>query len=482
MKANNPFLSFFSPVILISCGILAISDPDEIEFRPSEENTVLSPADTISVSFPFTPSRAPVESLFQVKDFAGTVPGRFLWEGTTCHFQPEPSLTPGFRYVFSFNGTVQDTKGRTHTVHHIAPFFYRYKADQTPHITSISPFRGQVVSTQKEVEVTFDRDMDPVSFEAGFKTTPEHSCDFQWTAGTRQVRIIPRKGWEDRTLYTLSFPERITDRSGMPLGPTPSLTFLVQEDTDCPSVISVEAALNDRDSFPSLGSDLSASLRYRDAIRITFSEPMDKEQTREAVNFSPSVPGDWFWWNDQVLIFCPSTGYEGGTLYTLSIDESAKDISENSLLPFSPLSFTPQIDSLHVTVELVEDTITLTEEECSSSQPVEIHPAPPTWTDYTLVVTFSGGYFQSDAEKLSVQTGIRFSCLFPPSAPSPIPLGFSWVGDNRLSITYTGFAPSSFSRQYYYLLVLNGGPSGIRATGGNFLRQDVSQLFVTGVP
>jgi hypothetical protein len=481
MKAT-PLLSFFIPVILISCGILAISDPDEIEFHPSGENTILSSTDTISVSFPFTLNHAPVEALFQVKDFGGTVPGRFLWEGSSCRFQPEPSLTPGSRYVFSFNGTVQDTKGQAHTVHHIAPFFYIYRSDQAPHITSISPSRGQVVSTHKVVEVTFDRDMDPVSFEAGFRITPEHPCDFQWTAGTKQVQIIPRKGWEDRTLYTLSFPERITDRSGMPLGSTSDITFLVQEDTDCPSVVSVEAALNDGDSFSPLGSDLSASLRYRDAIRITFSEPMNQEQTREAVTLSPSIPGDWFWWNDKVLIFCPATGYDGGSLYTLSIDDSARDISENPLLPFSPLSFTPRIDSLHVTVELVEDQITFSEEECSSSQPVEIHPSPPTWADYTLVVTFSGGYFQSDAEKLSAQTGIRFSCLFPPSAPSPIPLGFSWVGDNRLSITYTGFIPSSSSSQYYYLLVLNGGPSGIRATGGNRLNRDISQLFVTGVP
>ncbi len=207
----------------------------------------------------------------------------------------------------------------------------------------------------------------------------------------------------------------------MPLGSTSDITFLVQEDTDCPSVVSVEAALNDGDSFSPLGSDLSASLRYRDAIRITFSEPMNQEQTREAVNLSPSIPGDWFWWNDQVLIFCPATGYDGGSLYTLSIDDSARDISENPLLPFSPLSFTPRIDSLHVTVELVEDQITFSEEECSSSQPVEIHPSPPTWTDYTLVVTFSGGYFQSDAEKLSAQTGIRFSCLFPHRLPVLFP-------------------------------------------------------------
>jgi hypothetical protein len=151
MKAT-PLLSFFIPVILISCGILAVSDPDEIEFHPSGENTILSSTDTISVSFPFTLNHAPVEALFQVKDFGGTVPGRFLWEGSSCRFQPEPSLTPGSRYVFSFNGTVQDTKGQAHTVHHIAPFFYMYRADQAPHITSISPSRGQVVSTHKVVE------------------------------------------------------------------------------------------------------------------------------------------------------------------------------------------------------------------------------------------------------------------------------------------------------------------------------------------
>jgi len=266
----------------------------------------------------------------------------------------------------------------------------------------------------------------------------------------------------------------------MLLAPYLPTTFLVQEDTDRPYVRSVEVALNDGVTFPPLAADLNTLLRSTDPIKITFSEPMDAKKTRSAVRLTPSLPGTWTWLDDQVLLFLPSTGWETGVSYSLQVGISAEDRTGNRIIPFLPLTFTPKIDPLTVEILLVEDEILLDEDTCSPSHSKTLTLSPPSWSDYTFRFTFHGGSFLTNEEKLAVQRGIQLSCLFPPASPSPLPEGYSWVGGNQLSITYTGFSPSTETERYYYLLTLKGKEGGIRTSSGNGLSEDLVQLLVTG--
>ena len=478
----------FSPVVwtalvcsgIFSCRLWELRDPSGIETYPAEADTVVSDTDTIRVSFPFSPDHASVEAIFSVKDFMGTVSGRFHWEGNTLRFFPEPELKPGLRYVLSISGTVRDAEGRPYEVYCNVPFFYQYRAESAPHVVSVDPSRGEIISGTTGIQISFNREMDPSSFEKGLSLSPNTPYELQWTEPTHRVLISPRERWQDRTLYTLSFGEGIVDRKGMPLSPPLPTSFLVQEDTTRPYVLSVEVALDDGASFPALGPDLNTLLRYRDPIRITFSEPMDRGKTRSAVQILPSLPGTRTWLDDRVLLFIPSAGWETGVTYTLLVGNDAIDQAGNRLLPFTPFTFSPRIEPLAVEILLVEDGILLTEDACSPTQSRTLSLFPPSWSDYTFRFTFRGGSFLTDEEKLSAQRGIALSCIFPPSSPSPIPQGYSWVGGNQLSITYTGLAPSTDTEQYFYLLTLKAGAGGIRTSEGNSLRKDILQLFVTG--
>jgi hypothetical protein len=245
----------------------------------------------------------------------------------------------------------------------------------------------------------------------------------------------------------------------------------------------VDAALNDPDAgYPPLGSGLSGVLAHRDAIRIVFSEAMDRDKTREAVRLSPQPGGPWFWLDDWVLLFLPETGYEAGKSYTLEIGDSAEDRGGNRLPPWGPLSFIARAAFLEAAVELAGDGTVLSGPDFSASEPRIVNLSPPFFRDYTFVVDFSGGVFAADREKLSAMEGFTVSCVFPPAAPSPVPAGWSWTGAGRFSVTFSGFTPGSAGKEYYYLLTLKGGPGGIRAGEGAVLRQDLSQLLRTGVP
>lgn len=465
-------------VHLISCRLWEFQDPSGIRTYPSEPNSVVS--GKIWVSFPCAPDHAEAEALFSVRDPLGSVSGRFQWEGNTLYFLPEPELKPGTRYVLSFKGSYRDTRGRAYEEYRTVPFFYQYRSETAPRIQSIIPSPGEIVSVNTEILITFDQEMDPGSFEKGFSLSPSTPHEVQWTDTNRIVHISPRETWQDRALYTISFGEGIMDLWGMPLTSTPSTTFLVQEDTNLPYVRSIEVALNDGEVFPPLGSDLNGLLGYTDPIRITFSESMDQKRTSQAVRITPSLPGTWTWLADHLLLFLPTTGWEKGVYYTLEVGATAEDRSGNRILPFTPLTFTPRIEPLTVEILLVNDGVLMEGESCSPSQSRTLSLSPPTWSDYNLRFTFQGGSFPTDREKLSVQRGIQLSCIFPPSSPSPIPQGYSWVGDTQLSISYTGFSPSTPQEEYYYLLTLKGGEGGIRTSTGNGLSKDLVQLFVTG--
>ena len=462
---------------LSSCQIWELWDSRGIHTYPSEPDSVIY--EKIWVSFPCSPDHAEAEALFLVKDALGSVPGRFQWEGNTLYFLPEPELKPGTRYVLSFNGTYRDTKGRSYEGHCAVPFFYQYRSETAPCIQSILPSRGEIVSVKTDILITFNRELDTASFAKWFSLSPPTPYEIHWTDTNRTLRISPREAWQDRTLYTLSFGEGIHDRAGMPLASTPSTIFLVQEDTIPPYVRSVEVALNDGETFPPLGNNLEGLLRHKDPIRITFSEAMNQKKTRQAVRITPSLPGTWTWLEDRTLVFLPATGWEKGVRYTLEVGATAEDTSGNRILPYAPLTFTPHIDPLTVEILLVNDGVLFDGESCSPSQSRTLSLPPPTWSDYTLRFTFRGGSFPTDNEKLSVQKEIKLSCVFPPSSPSPIPQGYSWVGDTQLSISYTGFYPSTAQEEFYYLLTLQGGEGGIRTSAGNSLSKELVQLFVT---
>lgn len=470
-------------ICLAACGLVEFPDGSGLRFFPDGENEILEAGQPVWVSFPFSPDRESAERILAVADFAGNLPGACRWEENTLSFHPETPLAPGGRYVFIFDGLFKDRRGREYEHHRRVPFFSVFRNTRAPYLVSASPAPGGLLGGDEEIRLRFSRDLDKVSFEEGFTLNPRRPWDLFWEDGSRTAVVRPREGWENLAVHTLSFDTKIKDPTGAALAPGRPLLYLVQDDTERPRVLEAAAAVNDPDTdYPSLGSGLTGTLSRRDAIRIEFSEAMARDKTREAVRLSPRPGGLWFWRNDRVLLFLPEAEYEAGKTYSLEIGDSGEDLRGNRLLPWGPVYFTPRTAFLEARVELAGDGIVLVGPDMSSSEARGINLSPPFFRDYTFIVTFSGGSFDTDKEKLSAMEGFSLSCIFPPAAPSPVPTGWSWTGNGRFSTTFSGFLPASPGRDYYYLLTLKGGSGGARAGSGAVLERHLSQLLKTEEP
>jgi len=470
-------------LLLASCGLVEFTDAADIVFFPGEANEIVPAGAPLRAGFGFSVNRDSVESLFTVKDFAGSVTGKFLWEQNRVSFTPEPGLEAGGRYVLSFDGRFEDSGGIEYEIHEIIPFFSEFRNENAPYLVSIDPPSGALAAGTKSVNIVFSRAMDPASFLDSFALSPRTDYDVSWKRDGAEAVLTPRTSWRNLTLYTLSFSGAIKDARGVRLAAARDSVFLVQDDVACPEVLSVEAALNDPlASFPVLGTDLGAYLAGKDALRITFSEPMDRE-SREAVRLDPDVAGDWYWLeDDRALVLSPSDFYTAGISYALEIDSTAKDKAGNRLLAFSPMTFTPATGFLGFRAEFPADGIILQDEEFSPSVPLTLTVGSPLSTDHTLAIVFSGGTFPSDEEKLAAQEGISLSCIFPAAAASPVVIGTSWTCGNRIVLTWTGLNPSTATRERYYLLTVKGGVQGIKNASGNILKKTSSQLVEAKVP
>jgi len=483
-RRKNPLRTLLLLALLsippLSCGLAQLPDPGGTRCFPSADGAVLEAGETVGVSFDFPVHRRSAEELLSVRDYRGPLEGRLSWDGGSLRFAPEPDYVPGRRYIFSFSGTFRDEKGSMREHRHCVSFHYAAVREKGAGLVSASPPPGSILSGDGEILLEFSSPMDPVSFLTGLSVEPKTPFASRWDGEGRSLRISPEKGWKNLSSLTLVFGDELADREGFPSAPRGPLLYFVQGDTEPPRLISVEAALNDPEAlFPPVGGDLSHCLAFRDALRLTFSEAMKPQETRDAVSLAPEPPGSWHWLDRRTLIFRPQTGYRAGQTYTLTLGPQAEDLAGNRLAPVAPLSFVPRIELLTATLELAGDGLFLSDGEFSASEPRLISPPPPRWTDYTFIIRFHGGRFETREEKLAAQRGIVLRRLFPPSTPDPHPVGWSWPSPDRVSVTFSGFRPSPAAGGNHYLLHLRGGPEGISTGDGNMFPRSREQLLMT---
>jgi len=206
---------------------------------------------------------------------------------------------------------------------------------------------------------------------------------------------------------------------------------------------------------------------------------MDPEATSGAFSLQPGVSGSLAWLDERTLVFCPQGSYAAATPYLLAFGAAAADLAGNPLAGPREFAFTPALQAIAVTTELVYDGVRIAPGQYSTITAREISTSA-VHGQYELLFEFTGTRFDTEAEKAAVQECIHMDCLFPPAgAPDPWPLGYSWTDDQRLSVTFAGLEVSTAAQSYYYLLRLRGGTAGIRSDEGSLLEEDLEQLLVT---
>lgn len=469
----------------VSCGLLiAIPDDSGTAYFPEMENQVLAEREVPYIRFDFEVNKISVEALFSVKDAVGDIPGDFNWENHTVSFQPRSELIPGRRYLFYFFGAYRDLDGTEYEAHRIVPFYYKERDEAAPYVVSSTPVSGQTVAVGEAIHIRFSEAIDPASLSRGLGINPDTPVTVGWEHGYTELILTPRERWTHCRCCEIELTEDVQDEAGVPLAGSVNLVFWVQGDVEPPAILVVEPGLNlPAELYPWAGYEIQDNFYLQHVLRIRFSEAMDTGSTTDALKLFPSPSTQRFWTDAACLVVVPAGGFEPGTEYVLDFDAEATDLAGNAISMPEPIRFTTIPGEITVVTELVHDGIQLHPGDYSTAAAVEIQSYPIVSTaDYELLFRFSGSQFDTNAEKYSVQEAISLVCAFPDSEVShPIAIGYSWIGDVVLSVTYSELQPSTLTQRVYYLLRIRGGPGGIATDEGYRLREDLEQLLLSAL-
>ncbi|UCG70302.1 MAG: Ig-like domain-containing protein, partial [Thermoplasmata archaeon] len=264
-----------------------------------------------------------------------------------------------------------------------------------PEISTISPSGSTVnVPVGTTITLTFSEPMNQSSVESAFslKDSGGDSVvgEFSWNGNT--LTFTPETRLYPLTQYTVRLDTTAKDLSGNPLQTDFTSQFTTGTDPTQPTVV---------ERTPE-GSEVSTGT----IITIRFSKAMNKTATENAFSLSPAASGD-FDWEGNTLKFIPHDLLTTNTLYTVTLDSSAKDMDNKNVLGTSwqfstksihdvtlptVLDYTPEGDNVPVRPEItmtfsvfMEDKDTKNAFSIESSDPNEpIVEGVFQWDRYTL--------------------------------------------------------------------------------------------------
>ena len=472
------FTVFFQLIIILSCSIVDFSPEEGITTNPSKENQIIDENEIIYVSFDFSPDKISAESLFQITDYLGKINGSFSWNSRRMLFTPDEKMVRGRRYTFDYSGTVSRKDGGEVKSEIVIPFFYKTAFCNIPYLTSVSPSAGKVITQDNTLVFTFSKQMDEASVKKGFKINPDTEYVSVWNTGSTELTVAPKDKWKNLSSYTFSLADSICCSENIPIETEYNYTYYCDSSHVKPEVISVFTVLNDiSHSWPRVSDNLD-TIKYKEGVEIEFSLNMDKESAENSFSITPYIPGRSFWKDEKTFIFIPDNGWQCNLNYTLKISGTAK--SENNIASGSvyTVSFKPDINE--IILSSIDGKASDGFPVSSYSTVLDIDTGEATPYEYSFTCKFSEP-FSTETEKEKLQNNINISALFPPDASSPFPVSYTWIGDNSVTVKYSGFTAYDSGRNvyYYYMLSLNGGPSGISNNRGSFLKEDIKQILRT---
>ncbi len=442
---------FFS-LICLSCGIVDFSPSDSIKVNPSKYNQVVKEDEDIYVKFGFSPDHASAQSALEIQDTAGRVAGSFKWKNNTMIFTPQENFEPAQRYFLKYAGEVADTSGKGHVYNIYTPFFYKTRQSAKPVITRINPSDGSTIQALEKVTFSFSVSMSPSSFLKGFSITPDIEYIEEWNDEYTQLALTPKEEWKEYQIYSFSFSDEITSAAGIPLTDSRKFCLYSSSGAVLPVVSSLDIALNDGLFYPVLLSGLDG-LKDTDAIRITFSVPMDADETRSAFSISPDISGHTCWINERTMIFVPDEEWHGETLYFVTVGTSAKSSKGLCLPEQFETSFIPDVAPLKLLRVEGKDADGFPLTTFNPSQEIDIDVGDALLPEHTYTFSFVFNHSFSSVEKREqLFSGIKLKGVFPPALTAPKVMSLFWSGDSKIQITYTGFEPEG----RIYSLDVNG--------------------------
>lgn len=311
-------------------------DRDEIVYNNRFQRLTISvtftrPMDRESVEKAFS-TEPPTEGIFywgqysyapneiyyaEDKSLAGFVPGATITTfSKVTAFSYSVSQKDSYTdtsYSVKLSTAAMDTSG----IHLRFPLEYSFSTVQSSSTLNgilTTPAHGDIdvaLLSYNGIQITFPRNMDPVSTENAISMIPESDPIFIWPEYNK-LTIYTGGAFHADAEYSIVIDSTAKDLDGVHLGHPFSFAFST-------------ASVGLSSTYPSNG-ELFVSRNQN--IRLTFNTYMVRSSVQQSMTISPAVSGNLHWYNDSktTMEFSPSQSMQPNTKYTFTIGTDARDI------------------------------------------------------------------------------------------------------------------------------------------------------------
>lgn len=347
------YFAALAALFLTCFGCAYYLDTEEVRILSYSPSDTYVSGEQVKVEFDFSASMdcRSTEGAFTFTENGQKKPGRFIWSDK-CRkltFIPADKCFLGKQYGFTLLASAEsengnDLEGDINHAFLLGTDTVRPFVEQT----LCSPQPGTRLTPDKKREpviITFSEAMlKPYPFEH-VSISPPIEGTWEWLdeAGnsvdqfsdipSRVLRFTPFYDYINRQSYQVSVRQTITDESNNTLHQSYSFSFYMNEDGNTLDVLSVTAGaiplVNAADTY-----QLSTGVEKNDVIRVTFTNPMEKDVTVNRLKIVPAKQVYYTWLSDTELEISldDKDSYLWDTEYCLTIDRNVTDVYGNNLL------------------------------------------------------------------------------------------------------------------------------------------------------
>ncbi len=213
------------------------------------------------------------------------------------------------------------------------------RTDLPPALVEVFPLEGSTIALQQPITLYFNQDMDADSVEAALQFAPSLDGSFTWE-DDRTLIFTPDQPISADTVLTLTIGTGAQAANHQPLQEAIELQFTTTSDLRVLQVVPAEG---------------TEEVDPESAIFTSFNQPVvplgGEAEAAPAFTLTPEVPGEGYWLNTSTYIYYPDPSMNGGTTYTLHLNEELQStggarLSDSETMTYAFSTTNPQVLSV----------------------------------------------------------------------------------------------------------------------------------------
>jgi len=201
------------------------------------------------------------------------------------------------------------------------------RKDLPPALVEVSPIPNSIISLQQPISLSFNQPMDIASVESAISFDPQVSGRFSWD-DDQVLTFTPDEILPPGALLNMEVAAQAQAANGKALQDPINIHFQMTEELAALQVVP---------------SDRSLDVDPESVVFVTFNQPVVSlgadDDAEPGFTLSPDVSGTGAWLNTSTYAFTPDPSMNGGTLYTIALNEELLSVYGAGLTSTQSLNY-----------------------------------------------------------------------------------------------------------------------------------------------